>query len=37
MRSPQSSHRIYDAQGRQLPAKPKRGLYIQDGVKYNAR
>lgn len=37
MRSPQSSHRIYDAQGRQLPAKPKRGLYIQDGVKYNVR
>lgn len=37
MRSPQSSHRIYDAQGRQLPAKPKRGLYILDGVKYNVR
>ena len=35
--SPKSKGRIYDTQGRQLPVKPKRGLYILDGVKYNAR
>ena len=36
--SPKHTKRyIYDLQGRQLPAKPKTGLYIMDGVKYNAR
>lgn len=31
--SSKAPHRIYDTQGRQLPAKPRRGIYIQDGVK----
>ena len=35
--SSKEPHRIYDAQGRQLPAKPERGLYIQDGVKCIAK
>ena len=35
--SHKSTGRIYDTQGRQLPAKPKRGIYILDGMKYNAR
>ena len=35
--SPKTSHGIYDTQGRQLPAKPKRGIYIQDGVKYSVK
>lgn len=35
--SSKEPHRIYDAQGRQLPAKPRRGLYIQDGVKCIAK
>lgn len=34
---PKTSHGIYDTQGRQLPAKPKRGLYIQDGVKHSVK
>lgn len=35
--SSKAPHCIYDAQGRQLPAKPRRGLYIQDGVKCIAK
>lgn len=35
--SPKHTQHIYDVQGRQLPAKPKKGLYIMDGVKYNAK
>lgn len=35
--SPKAMHCIFDIQGRQLPGKPKRGIYIQDGVKYNAK
>ena len=35
--SPKHTQHIYDVQGRQLPTKPKRGIYILDGVKYKTR